>query len=667
MPNQLIHESSPYLLQHAHNPVNWYPWGREALEMAKQQNKLILVSIGYAACHWCHVMEHECFEDEEVADLMNAHFVNIKVDREERPDIDKIYMDAVMIMRQQGGWPLNVIALPDKRPIFGGTYFPKENWKQVLLQVVQLYREQPQRAIEYADNLEAAIKGVGKVTPVSQPTDFSLQEVKQMADGWLERLDLKWGGRKSSRNKFPLPMNNGLLLRLAHYLQHEPLQQAVDVTLDKMAFGGIYDHLGGGFARYAVDPYWKVPHFEKMLYDNAQLVSLYAEAYQKNPLPRYKRVVYQTLEFINREMCAPGGGFYSALDADSEGKEGKYYVWQYEEIEQLLGEDAKLFADYYNAHPMGNWEQTNVLFVLETEEDFAERWKLDVASFKAKMEACRARLFEARQQRTRPATDDKILTSWNALMLKGYVDAYRVFGEAAFLEKAVETARFLSDQMTEEGGRLYRNYKNGKRSIPAFLDDYAFFIQACIALYEVTFDEQWLEQAMKHTTYVWNHFSDEESGLFFYTSDEEEVLITRKIELQDDVIPASNSAMAHNLFLLGLLYHRQDFRDRSRQMLLNLKADILKGPDWYACWGQLMLKQVFPHYEVAITGPEALNLRMQFEQHYHPHRLFAGAETGSNLPILQHRFGEQTTIYVCREYSCQLPVHTVEEALEQMK
>lgn len=665
MPNKLIHESSPYLLQHANNPVEWYPWGEEAFELARQQNKLLIVSIGYAACHWCHVMEHESFEDQEVADLMNAHFINIKVDREERPDVDKIYMDAVMIMRQQGGWPLNAVALPDKRPIFGGTYFPKEHWMDVLMQIVNLYKSNPQKTHEYADNLAHALKGLGYIVKVSNIKPFEQEEIVEMANGWLNELDLEWGGRKTSRNKFPLPMNNLTLLRLAHFLKNKDVKEAVDTTLAKMTFGGIYDHLGGGFARYSVDAYWKVPHFEKMLYDNGQLVSLYSEAWQQNPQEIYKRVVYQTLDFIQREMISEEGGFYSSLDADSEGEEGKFYVWSYPELEQTLGADAKLFADYYNVHPTGNWEGNNILFVLETEEAFATRWNLDVTEFKEKMAEGREKLFLARSPRIRPGLDDKILASWNALMLKGYVDAYNAFGEIQFLETAIKNAAFIRDALSS-GGQLFRNYKNGKKTINAFLDDYAYLIEAYIALYQSAFDEQWLAQAQLHMEYVWQHFSDEQSGMFFYTSNEDEVLINRKMESQDDVIPSSNASLAHSLFNLGIIFDRSDYRERSLQMLQNMKAETLKNPGWYSYWVQLMLKHTFPHYEVAITGYNAQEYRKDFNAYYHPHRLFVGAKTNSDLPLLKDRFTEKTMVYICQEYACKLPVETVEAAVEQM-
>ena len=665
MPNRLEHASSPYLLQHANNPVDWYPWGEEALEKAQQENKLILVSIGYAACHWCHVMEHESFTDEEVAGLMNANFVCIKVDREERPDIDKTYMEAVQLMTGQGGWPLNCVALPDGRPIWGGTYFPKPRWMSALQQLATLYAQTPQEALRTAENVGQYMLEMGKVLAVQDPPKITQEDLGNLLNEWTKRIDFKWGGRKARTNKFPVPANYQFLIRAAHYTQREDVQQAVDITLEKMAFGGIYDHIGGGFARYSVDPYWKVPHFEKMLYDNGQLVSLYAEAYHQKPRDLYKSVVYHTLAFISRELTSPEGGFYSSLDADSEGEEGKYYVWLYEELEQILGEDGRLFADYYNAHPFGNWEGNNILFVLETEEAFAEQWNLDPVEFQQKMAEGREKLLQERTKRIRPGLDDKILCSWNALMLKGYVDAYRVFGKPSFLETARTNARFIKEKLSE-GGKLFRNYKAGTRSINGFLDDYAFTIDAFLALYSVTFEEEWLDKATLHLEFVREHFSDLESPLFFYTSDEEEILVKRHMEVQDDVTPGSNSVLAHSLSKLGVLLHRPGYIDQSQKMLDAVYDSLQKGPDWHAVWAQFMLSQLYPQYEVVITGPTAKSLLREFHQQYFPNTLLAGAESSSKLPLLQNRFLDSPHIFVCQDQTCKLPVQRVEEAWAQI-
>lgn len=667
MPNRLINQTSPYLLQHAHNPVDWYPWGPEALEKAQQENKPLLVSIGYAACHWCHVMEHESFEDETVAQFMSEHFVCIKVDREERPDIDKIYMDAVMLMTGRGGWPLNAIALPDGRPIYGGTYFRKEQWLSVLQQVADFYRKDADRAQQYATELVNAMSQMDVVELPEEVSAFSAEEVTSLQAELLKQMDRQWGGRKVQANKFPLPLNHRFMLRLAHHAPNEELQDAVDTTLEKMALGGIYDQLGGGFARYSVDPYWKVPHFEKMLYDNGQLLSLYAEAQRQRPSPLYEQVLRQTIGFVRREMTSPEGGFYASLDADSEGVEGKFYTWDYEEVAAILESDLKPFADYYNLQPAGNWEASrNILFALETEEAFAARWKLDQAAFQAANERCRAKLLTARAERIRPGLDDKILASWNGLMITGLVDAYRALPEPEILELALQNARFVRDHMAE-GPMLYRNYKEGTRSIPGFLDDYANVVAALISLYQVTFDESWLTQAEGHVQHVLTHFDDPDTGLFFYTSEVEKTLVRRKTERQDDVIPASNSVLAHSLLSLGILLDRRAYRERAEHMMAVMKQEVVKLPMWHSHWGELMLRFYYPQYEVAVLGPEALSFRLALEQPYGPDRLFAGSTEPSTLPLLQDRHQTDTTIYVCQGYACQLPVKSVEAAREQLR
>ncbi|MEO1448124.1 MAG: thioredoxin domain-containing protein [Bacteroidota bacterium] len=664
MPNRLINASSPYLLQHAHNPVDWYPWGDEALKKAREENKLLLVSIGYAACHWCHVMEHESFENGGVAALMNEHFVCIKVDREERPDIDKIYMDAVMLMTGRGGWPLNAFALPDGRPIYGGTYFPREHWVSVLNQLAELHQNQPDRAVAYAVNLVEAMQQMDQ--PAMEIGRLPmLDDFAAIKEEWLDSMDLEWGGRKVAANKFPLPVNHLFMLRTGFLSGDADWLGAARISLDRIAFGGIYDHLGGGFARYSVDAQWKVPHFEKMLYDNGQLVSLYSEAYQIFQAPHYKQVVYDTLDFVERELRHPEGGFYASLDADSEGEEGKFYVWAYEEIQQLLGEEAQLFCDYYQVVPGGNWEGQNVLFVLETEAEFAEKWKQDPEAFSAQLAHNRATLFEARAKRIRPGLDDKVLCSWNALMIQGYIDAWQAFGEDRFLQVAVEAADFVASRMTENG-RVWRNYKNGVRSIPGFLDDYAYLTAAFLAVYQATFDERWLREARTLVDHIQAHFSTPENPLFFYTSDEEPILVRRKTERQDDVIPASNSVLAQSLHALGLFWGNPAYLEQAKKMLSSMTAEWKKNPAWHANWGLLALKIAFPHYEVVITGPDPMQLRNEISSTYFPNRIWAGSESPSDIPLLENRHAEQPTIFICEGHTCQLPVHTTYEALQYM-
>ncbi|MEL6630707.1 MAG: thioredoxin domain-containing protein [Bacteroidota bacterium] len=664
MPNRLAAAHSPYLLQHAHNPVDWYPWGEEALEKAKRENKLILVSIGYAACHWCHVMERECFEDEEVAALMNQYFVNIKVDREERPDIDKVYMDAVMLMTRRGGWPLNAIALPDGRPIYGGTYFPKHHWTGVLQQVAQTWIQDPDRAETYAKELLSAIETLDTIDPTQPKGQIQRGEFEALMDSWVEEMDPEWGGRNVEANKFPLPQNNLLLLRSAYYLQDQRLLFLAENTLEKMAFGGIFDQIGGGFARYSVDPHWKVPHFEKMLYDNGQLLSLYAEAYRQQPRRLYQEVITRTVDFVARELTSPEGAFYASLDADSEGEEGRFYVWSFQEVQTLLGEDYRNFCDYYNILPGGNWEGRNIPFVLETEEEFAARWQLDETAFVASMAEGRKILREARERRVRPGLDHKILTSWNGLMIKGLIDAYQALGTDHYLHMAQRAATFFVDHMTD-GQRLFRSFQ-GEGKIAVFLDDYGHMIEAFLALYQVTFDERWLVQAEKWQGYVDVHFYEGEMGLYTYTSDEEPTFVKRKIERQDDVIPSSNAVTAHNLFILGKLTGKSFYSLRAEEILHAMKGDILVSPSWHAKWMQLALQKIFPFYEVAVVGERALEYLSAIHEAYYPHKVTMGTQDASTLPLLKDKQPSETTIYVCEGYSCRLPVNKVEDAVRQL-
>src|SRR6218665_2712871 len=532
--NSLEKETSPYLLQHAHNPVNWFAWGDEALEKAKREDKIILVSVGYSACHWCHVMEHESFEDETVAQLMNDYFVCIKVDREERPDIDQVYMMAVQLMTGHGGWPLNCFALPDGRPIYGGTYFPKQQWMNVLLNLADLYKNEKQKALDYAAQLTEGVRLAELVKTSEEQHAFSETTLSESYRNWKLRFDDVEGGPNKAP-KFPLPNNYQFLLQ---YGRNNPgLLQHVNLTLKKMAYGGIYDQLGGGFARYSVDHYWKVPHFEKMLYDNGQLVTLYSEAFTKTKDPLYKQVVYETLAFVARELTSPEGGFYSALDADSEGEEGKFYVWTRQELQSILNEDYAVFADYYNVDGRGLWEhEHNILLRHDDDETIAQRHKISMDELHTLIANSKKQLLAEREKRVRPGLDDKILTSWNALMLKGYVDAYNAFDEQLFLDAAVKNAEFILGKMHMNNGALNRTYKNGESKINGFLEDYSFVIEGLIALYQATFSEKYLLKAQELMEYCMMHFRDEKSGMFFFTSDTDQALITRKMELSDNVI-----------------------------------------------------------------------------------------------------------------------------------
>ena len=481
--NALVNETSPYLLQHAHNPVNWHPWNKETLAKAEQEGKLILISIGYSACHWCHVMEDESFEDDSVAEYMNQNFINIKIDREERPDIDKIYMNAVQLMTQSGGWPLNCIALPDGKPIWGGTYFPKEQWLGQITQVNEFYSNNPETVIEYAEKVAQGIQQSELVAFNNEAPDFSWSDLDQTVVNWKQQFDSINGGPDRTP-KFPLPNNYLFLMRYAQLKNDNPVKEYVKLTLDKMAFGGIYDQIGGGFARYSVDKIWKVPHFEKMLYDNAQLVSLYSEAYTAYQKPLYKEVVEETLAFIQRELSHENGAFYSALDADSEGEEGKFYIWNKEELQSILGEEYGLFSNYYNTNKKGFWEHENYILLKEHSDiDFAHNHQIDLTFLQEKVKSWKNILLTEREKRTKPGLDDKSLTSWNALMCKSYADAYMAFGNEDYLERALKNADFLSKKQLKKDGALWHSFKNETSTINGYLEDYAFCISAFIRLY----------------------------------------------------------------------------------------------------------------------------------------------------------------------------------------
>lgn len=670
--NSLIHETSPYLLQHAHNPVSWYAWNDETLEKAVKENKLILVSIGYSACHWCHVMEHESFEDEAVAAIMNKHFICIKVDREERPDIDQVYMLAVQLMTGHGGWPLNCFALPDGRPVYGGTYFQKEQWKNILLNLADLYRNERPRMFDYAEKLTEGVKQAELIKANKSENELSTDILTQSYTRWKNRFDYAEGGA-SRAPKFPLPNNYQFLLRYVYsnvipQEEKETLLQHIELTLQKMAYGGIYDQLGGGFSRYSVDNVWKVPHFEKMLYDNSQLVTLYCEAFQATKNPLYKQVVYETLTFVKRELTSPEGGFYSALDADSEGIEGKYYVWTKAELQTLLKEDFDLFADYYNVNEEGLWEHDSYILLRKLPDaEIAEKYDISEEVLTQKINQLKSKLLVVREQRIHPGLDDKILTSWNALMLKAYTDAYKLFQEPEFLNCAEANAHFLLQNQFRADNGLNHNYKNGKSTINGYLEDYCFTIEALIALYEATFNEHYLLAADKLMTYCIQHFSDKKSGMFYFTSDEDKALISRKMELSDNVIPASNSSIAKSLFILGHHFEREEYIEMSRKMLSNMLDEMVNYGAGYSNWAMLLLYFVQPFHEIVIAGNNAIKKQKEFSEYYLPNSLFAGSTSESELPLLQNRWTEnQTLIYVCSNKTCSRPETEARETLKHI-
>jgi uncharacterized protein len=670
--NALIHESSPYLLQHAHNPVDWQPWGEAALSKAQRENKLLIISIGYAACHWCHVMEHESFEDSTVAALMNEHFVAIKVDREERPDVDDVYMSAAQLITGSGGWPLNAFALPDGRPIWAGTYFPKDRWMDILNRFAELKNTDYPKLESSAQQLTEGIGNLDAVALVQTYDDYPSTLISSISERFLQQMDLVEGGRKGAP-KFPMPNNWEYLLKYADVSGDPKVLDAVLTTLNKMAMGGIYDQVGGGFARYSTDGIWKAPHFEKMLYDNAQLMSLYAQAFQRTKDPMYQRVIEESMAFIRRELSAPDGGFYSSLDADSEGEEGKYYVWKAEEIDALVSDTRKaaLYKEYYNVSPSGNWENgTNILHITQDATKLEDAYAMSEGELSKTIQEINKILLSARSERIRPALDDKILTSWNALMIKGHVDAYRALRDPEYLDEAIMNAHFILKNQMSDDGRLNRNYKNGKSTINAFLDDYANLIQALTALYEVTFDESWLNVAKDLTEYVIAHFYNPENGMFYYTSDIDAPLVARKMELGDNVIPGSNSMMARNLARLGEIYDDKDWMQKSDQMLSNMMSTIgsIQQPSFYSNWLQLLFDKVHAPYEVVVIGPEAIDVSHELMSHYSRNSFFMGGIVESSLPLLLYKYVEdETMIYVCQNKVCKFPVQEIDQAIRLMK
>ena len=669
--NRLAKESSPYLLQHAHNPVDWFPWGEEALSRAKQEDKPLIVSIGYSACHWCHVMERECFENEELAALMNSLFINIKIDREERPDIDQIYMDAINTMGLHGGWPLNVFLTPDTQPFYGGTYFPPAHWKNLLEQISNAYKNHREdiykSASEFTQSLN--ISEVHRYGLTDESLSFNPSESNVAFENIARQFDLNMGGMDKAP-KFPMPSIYLWLLRDYALTGRTESLIHVERTLEKMAMGGIYDAIGGGFARYSVDRDWFAPHFEKMLYDNGQLLSLYSEAFSITKKPLYKEIITETISWLKREMISPEGGFYSALDADSEGVEGKFYCWYYDEIKELiLAEELNVFCDYYSITSEGNWEHgMNILYRKINDTSFAIRHNI---SSEEQLQAYIMRwkniLFSARDPRAHPGLDDKILASWNGIMLKGLCDAYRITGDEKILNIAILNAEFLITKMYD-GNILYRLYKHSQATIPGFLEDYAFVIDGLIALYESSLDEQWLRHSIKMINYVIDHFYDEKEGMFFYTSDEGEKLIARKKEVFDNVIPASNSSIARSLYHLGKLLANDDWTEHARKTASRMKKAFLTDPSYLGNWGCLISDLMSPTAEIVISGENCISVRKEIDSVYHPNKVICGSLKESSLPLLADRkpVRNETMIYLCYDKSCRLPSKSVKEILSQI-
>ena len=662
--NELSLETSPYLLQHAQNPVHWKAWNEQSLELAQNQQKLIIVSIGYSACHWCHVMEHETFENEEAATTMNQHFISIKVDREERPDIDTLYMKVVQIMSGRGGWPLNAVCLPDGRPIWGGTYFRKDEWIETLEQLQHLYENNPAKMVEYAEKLHQGIESLNLIE-LKPAINFNIEILEPLVQKWAKSFDDEFGGLARAP-KFMMPSNYKFLLRYGFQTQNKEILDFVNLTLTKMAYGGLFDTVDGGFSRYSVDLKWHVPHFEKMLYDNGQLVSLYADAYKLTQNPLYKEVIEKTLNFVSKELLTKEGGFYSALDADSltqnqHLEEGAFYVWKKEELQSLLKTDFDLFSNVFNINEFGYWEKQNyVLIQKEPLEDIAQKNNISAKSLAQKKTSWEKLLYQEREKRSKPRLDDKCLTSWNAMMLKGFVDAYKALENENYLNIALQNATFISNFLWKEEGNLHRNYKNGKSTINAFLEDYAHLIQAFIALYQATFNEKWLIDAKQLADYCLEHFFDEQHGFFAFSSDLDEALISKNYETEDNVIPASNSVMAENLYTLSVYFGNQYYQKTAQEMLQKIVPNI-DYPSAFSNWMHLFLNFTAFENELAITGPDALQFSTAINKKYFPHITLAASAKESFLPFLKNRHSENKNIFfLCQNQVCQLPTEDFE-------
>ena len=669
--NELHLETSPYLLQHANNPVHWKAWNATSLAKAKEQNQLIIISIGYSACHWCHVMEHESFENEAVAAVMNTHYVNIKVDREERPDLDAVYMKAVQIMTGQGGWPLNIVALPDGRPVWGGTYFRKDEWIDTLEQLQKMYQVAPEKMIDYAEKLHQGIQAISIVQNDGSVTTNQKLQLENLVTQWKKSFDWEFGGLARAP-KFMMPNNYQFLLRYAHQNQDPELLEFVNLTLTKMAYGGIFDTVDGGFSRYSVDLKWHVPHFEKMLYDNGQLISLYSDAYKLTQNPLYKNTIEKTLQFVTKEWKTIEGGFYSALDADSLNneqhlEEGAFYAWKIPQLKAIIKDDFEIFSQVFNINSFGLWEDENyVLIQNQSLDTIAETNHISVDDLEKKKKNWEQLLYTEREKRAKPRLDDKCLTSWNAIMLKGYVDAYKALGNQDYLNTALENANFIIKNLWSTEGHLFHNYKNGKSTINGYLEDYCFVIAAFISIYEVTWDEKWLHDAKQLVDYSLEHFYDEQHSFFRFTSDKDEALISVHFETEDNVIPASNSVMAKNLYQLSIYFNNSYYEKVAKQMLSILLPNI-DYPSAYSNWLDLALTISEQNKELAICGPKAKDHNTFINSLYNPNVIVAGSEKTSSLPFLNDRFVENKTLfYVCQNKTCQLPTEDFQEVINQL-
>lgn len=678
--NRLIHESSPYLLQHAHNPVDWFPWGDEAFAQAKELDRPIFLSVGYSACHWCHVMEHESFEDVGIAQLLNDNFVSIKVDREERPDVDQIYMTAVQLITRRGGWPMSVFMTPDGKPFFGGTYWPPTSrmgmpgFRDILLKLADYWKNKRDEVDTSADQLVQAIQQMS--APVFQSVDLNAETLSRALDGLRKSADRRHGGFGSAP-KFPHPMDLRLLLRGYERFGNEDDLKVATTTLDKMLYGGIYDQLGGGFHRYSTDAYWLVPHFEKMLYDNALLVPVYVEAWQVTRNPEYKRAVEETLEYVRREMTSPEGGFYSTQDADSEGDEGKYFVWTSDEIREYLGGDeAELFIAAYDVTSSGNWEGKTILNRPRPLSEIAEERQIDLSELERRLAASRAILFERRKQRVSPGRDEKILTAWNGMMISALAQAGFVFNAPEYLSLAVNAADFLLQNMRHETGDLLHCFKDGQAKLLGYLDDYACLIDGFVELFQATSEGEYLTQAVQLADVMIDRFHDAESGGFFFTARNHERLIARTKDIQDNAVPSGNGMAATALLRLSQLSERQDFQQVALKTLDAFAEFLAERP---AAAGQALIALDFelgPKLQIVVTpdlqGGIQAELLELLRHAFLPNSVIVKQSATSASLVGSLVSGKtphptETQVFVCEQGACFAPARSVVELACQLK
>lgn len=677
--NHLQYETSPYLLQHKNNPVEWYAWKPEALERARKENKPILVSVGYSTCHWCHVMERESFEDQEIARFMNENFINIKVDREERPDLDQIFMEACIAISGSGGWPLNGFLTPDGRPFFAGTYYPprpahnRPSWLQLLMHMARVYENERDKVETQAQKLSEMAAGSGKVfftdglSPEQEARLFDEALVEGLQQKMMKNADREEGGFGGAP-KFPTTMSLEFLLTYHSLSGDVESKEHVRLTLDKMIRGGIYDQLGGGFARYATDKAWLVPHFEKMLYDNALLVGILAEYQLFDVQPHFRKAMEETLAFIEREMSHEQGGFYSALDADSEGVEGKFYVWDYGEVQEVLEDEADLFCRFFDVSPSGNWEYTNILWQPHTLAGFAKAEGMEEAVLEERLEQAKKRLLAERNQRVRPGLDYKILLAWNALMCSAYAKAARVTGEVTFRQRALKNMSFLETNFKQTDGSWYRSgtYLDGTwhPQYDAYLEDYAFLAEAMLEIYELTFDTAWIRKAADLCEWGITNFFDSETNLYYFTARQQADIPLRRIDIMDHAIPSGNAVLFNVFQRLGVLTGDKDLEERARKMALQVFKGIDRYPGSFARWTKGLLGLVYPIKEIAIIGDQASAFAKKIQDLPLLHRvIMATEEENGEFPLLADRpRRKDTKIYVCENFTCQRPVDNVEAA-----